>query len=55
MTKITKGFASDNNSGIHPEVLKAISKVNNGHVIAYGDDPYTASAVKKSGRFLVRT
>jgi threonine aldolase len=42
-----RGFASDNNAGVHPEIMKAIEKVNSGHAIAYGDDPYTASAVKK--------
>jgi threonine aldolase len=45
--KPARSFASDNNSGIHPEVLKAIADVNHGHVIGYGDDPYTASAVRK--------
>ncbi|HEV2716818.1 MAG TPA: beta-eliminating lyase-related protein, partial [Terriglobales bacterium] len=40
-------FASDNNAGIHPEVLKAISAANQGHVVGYGDDPYTSSAVRK--------
>jgi threonine aldolase len=43
----SRSFASDNNSGIHPEVLKAISSVNSGHEIGYGDDQYTQSAVKK--------
>jgi threonine aldolase len=42
----SRGFASDNNSGVHPEVLEAMAKVNSGHTIAYGDDPYTASARK---------
>ena len=42
-----RGFASDNNAGVHPEIMKAIESVNSGHTIAYGDDPYTASAVKK--------
>ena len=42
-----RGFASDNNAGVHPEIMKAIESVNTGHVIAYGDDPYTASAVRK--------
>lgn len=36
-----RGFASDNNAGVHPDILKALTTVNNGHVIAYGDDPYT--------------
>jgi len=42
-----RGFASDNNAGVHPEIMKAIESVNSGHTIAYGDDPFTASAVKK--------
>jgi threonine aldolase len=42
-----RGFASDNNAGIHPEILEAIARVNQGHVVAYGDDAYTRSALKK--------
>jgi threonine aldolase len=38
----TRGFASDNYSGIHPEVLAAIAAANDGHQVAYGDDVYTA-------------
>lgn len=41
-----RGFASDNNAGIHPLLLEAINKANSGHVVAYGDDPFTESAVK---------
>jgi threonine aldolase len=40
-------FASDNNAGVHPEILEAVGRVNQGHVLAYGYDGYTASAVKK--------
>ena len=40
-----RGFASDNNAGVHPDILSAFAKVNDGHVIAYGDDPYTGKAV----------
>lgn len=40
-----RGFASDNNSGVHPEVLEAMKNVNSGHVRAYGDDPHTAGAI----------
>jgi threonine aldolase len=43
----TRNFASDNNAGVHPEVLEAIARANHGHVVAYGDDPYTRSAVAK--------
>jgi threonine aldolase len=42
-----RSFASDNNATVHPEVLAAITHANDGHVVGYGDDPYTASAVKK--------
>ena len=42
----TRSFASDNNAGVHPAVIKAISAVNQGHVVGYGDDPYTESAGK---------
>ena len=41
-----RSFASDNNAGIHPEMIEAIAAANDGHVIAYGDDPFTARAVK---------
>ncbi len=37
-----RGFASDNYSGIHPEVLRAIVEANDGHQVAYGADAYTA-------------
>ena len=42
-----RSFASDNNAGVHPEVIEAIARVNQGHVIAYGDDRYTRSALAK--------
>lgn len=34
-------FASDNYSGVLPEVMEALSAANGGHVGAYGNDPYT--------------
>jgi len=42
-----RSFASDNNAGVHPEILKAIKAANDGHVIAYGNDPITARAIKQ--------
>ena len=45
--KPARSFASDNNAGVHPEVLKAIAAANQGHVVGYGDDPYTQSALKR--------
>jgi threonine aldolase len=45
--KISRSFASDNNAGVHPEILEVIASANQGHVVAYGDDPYTRSAISK--------
>jgi threonine aldolase len=36
-----RGFASDNYSGVHPEVLAAIGAANLGHQSSYGNDDYT--------------
>ena len=47
LTRPIRSFASDNNAGVHPEVLAAITSANEGHVVGYGDDPYTESAKKK--------
>ncbi len=41
------GFASDNNAGIHPDIMKAIAEANSGHCIGYGDDTYTESTLQK--------
>ncbi|WP_235778348.1 threonine aldolase family protein [Sinomonas notoginsengisoli] len=44
-----RGFASDNYSGVHSEVLAALSAANGGHQVSYGEDEYTlrlASAIK---------
>jgi threonine aldolase len=45
--KPSRSFASDNNAAVHPDVLAALSRVNSGHVVGYGDDPHTESAVRK--------
>jgi threonine aldolase len=37
-----RGFASDNNATVHPEVLEAIAAANVGHAPGYGHDPLTA-------------
>ncbi|WP_243358879.1 threonine aldolase family protein [Fundidesulfovibrio terrae] len=39
-----RSFASDNNSGVHPRILKAITDANTGHAVGYGDDPWTRDA-----------
>ncbi|THG33877.1 low specificity L-threonine aldolase [Glaciibacter flavus] len=36
-----RGFASDNYSGVHPEILEAIAAANGGHQVSYGEDVYT--------------
>ena len=37
-------FASDNNATVHPHVLETLTAANDGHAVAYGDDPWTARA-----------
>ena len=39
-------FASDNASGVHPDVLAAMGRANAGHALAYGDDDVTPRAVE---------
>ncbi len=41
-----KGFASDNNSGVHPLIFKSMEAANSGHVVGYGNDPFTEKAIK---------
>jgi threonine aldolase len=45
--KNIRSFASDNNSGVHPKILEAITRANVGHCVAYGDDPFTQEAIQK--------
>lgn len=40
-------FASDNYSGVHPEIMEALNRANEGHAGSYGSDEYTARAVQK--------
>jgi len=40
-----KSFGSDNHSGMHPAILRAIVEANTGDAVAYGADPWTARAV----------
>ena len=41
-----RSFASDNNAGVHFKILEALNACNKGHVVGYGDDPYTRSALQ---------
>lgn len=45
-------FASDNYSGVHPEIMNALQRANQGHVGSYGADPFTEMAVQKFKSFL---
>ncbi len=45
--KASRSFASDNNAGVHPQMMEALAAANQGHVIAYGDDAYTARATAR--------
>ncbi|HZY81434.1 MAG TPA: low specificity L-threonine aldolase [Cyclobacteriaceae bacterium] len=42
-----KAFASDNYSGVHPEIMQALQKANIDHAGSYGNDNYTSKAVSK--------
>jgi threonine aldolase len=42
--KERRGFGSDNNAGIHPDILREIISLNGGHVTGYGTDIYTDQA-----------
>nr|WP_240902201.1 low specificity L-threonine aldolase [Arthrobacter silviterrae] len=42
-----RSFASDNYSGVHPEVLAALAAANEGHQVSYGEDVYTARLGEK--------
>ncbi len=49
MQEQNKSFASDNWSGVCPQIMEALIKANNGHVEAYGEknDPFTQRAEKQ--------
>lgn len=41
-----RSFASDNNSSVHPEIIKAIQDANKDHALGYGEDKWTARATE---------
>lgn len=41
-----KGFGSDNHSGVHPELLKALIECNVEHAPSYGTDDFSNAAIK---------
>lgn len=48
-----RSFASDNNSGVHPQIMEALRSANRDHSIGYGDDPCTREAISKIKETLV--
>jgi len=44
MPEAKRYLLSDNSSGVHPAVLRALIEINHGHVAAYGDDELTLAA-----------
>src|SRR5499427_4185857 len=45
-----KSFGSDNHSGTHPAVMRAILEANTGDAVAYGADPWTERATTELKR-----
>jgi len=44
---VNNEFGSDNHSGVHPDIIKAIQTANKGYTVAYGEDEHTKHAIKK--------
>ncbi|MEG1563548.1 MAG: low specificity L-threonine aldolase [Bacteroides sp.] len=42
-----RSFASDNNSGVHPQVMQALNQANTDHALGYGDDRWTEEAINR--------
>jgi threonine aldolase len=42
--KVKRGFASDNNAGVHPDILNEVFEANKGHALGYGADIYSDGA-----------
>jgi len=42
-----RGFGSDNNSGVHEDILKALMQVNQNHMPSYGNDEITEKTQAK--------
>jgi threonine aldolase len=43
---MNRGFGSDNHSGVHPEIFKALISANLGHAPSYGTDNWSEQAEK---------
>ena len=42
-----RSFCSDNNSGVHPSIMNALTEANKDHAVGYGEDKWTEDAVAK--------
>ena len=42
-----KTFASDNYSGVHPDIMEALIQASTGHAASYGADAFTETAIRK--------
>lgn len=42
---ISRGFGSDNHSGVHPQILEALQKANIGHAPSYGTDQWSEKTI----------
>lgn len=42
-----RSFASDNNSGVHPQIMEALCSANHNHSVGYGEDRWTQEAILK--------
>ena len=40
-------FGSDNHSGVHPSILEAIERANEGYCFGYGEDEYTEGVLRQ--------
>jgi threonine aldolase len=52
---IFKTFASDNYSGVHPEIMAALMGANLGHAASYGADDITSIAISKFREYFGET
>lgn len=41
-----RSFTSDNNSGVHPQVMAMLAEANQDHALAYGEDSWTERATR---------
>jgi threonine aldolase len=46
-----KTFASDNYAPVHPAIMDALARANEGHASSYGSDEYTTRAINKFKEF----